>query len=285
MSNIVTKPPETEQEFKQKALQMLEELGVDSPSVGETGSIPASTPRISETQINNINKRETTTSIQQTLNKIPRPASERVIYSPYNRPACRILGCGVLQYLPIQCKGEKTEFKPPEISVENIPGGVQNVTAFLEFANPRIEGEFEMSGENFSRPGEEIIKTVYKCRSEQKTERNVIDGSGVVGMEATHGVVENTTDAVLDGLESTIPELEPNATKTTTATFTKRGPLNVLEGLLSAFATGTINADVNATIEVAYEYRDSVRSRSFQYDSNMRIPIDRDSLNYNWGLF
>ena len=160
MSNIVTKPPETEQEFKQKALQMLEELGVDSPSVGETGSIPVSTASISETQIDNINKRETTTSIQQTLNKIPRPASDRVIYSPYNRPACRILGCGVLQYLPIQCKGEKTEFKPPEISVENIPGGVQNVTAFLEFANPRIEGEFEMSGETFSRPGEEIIQTV-----------------------------------------------------------------------------------------------------------------------------
>jgi len=285
MSNIVTEPPQTEQEFKRKALQMLEELGVDSPSVGETGSIPASTPRISETQIDNINKRETTSSIQQTLNKIPRPASERVIYSPYNRPACRILGCGVLQYLPIQCKGEKTEFKPPEISVENIPGGVQNVTAFLEFANPRIEGEFEMSGENFSRPGEEIIKTVYKCRSEQKTERNVIDGSGVVGMEATHGVVENTTDAVLDGLESTIPELEPNATKTTTVTFTKRGALNVLEGLLSAFTTGTINANVDATIDVAYEYRDSVRSKSFQYDSNMRIPVDTDSLNYDLGLF
>lgn len=285
MVEVLPKPPQNEEEFKQRALQMLEELGVESPSVGETGSIPASAPSISETKINSLNKRETTTTVQQTINRLPRPANERIISSPYNRPACRLLGCGVLQYLPLQCKGEKTEFKRPEISVENVPGQVQNVTAYLNFGNPRIEGEFQISGENFSTPGEEIINTVYKCSSKEKTERNVIDGSGVVGMEASHGVIENSTDAVLDTVESTIPGIQPNATRTTTATFSKSGGLNVLQGLLSAFTTGTIRANVDATIDVSYEFRDSIRTRSFQYDSSMRIPVDTDSLNYDVGLF
>jgi|APHM01.1.fsa_nt_gi hypothetical protein len=285
MVKVLPKSPQNDEEFKQRTLEMLEELGVESPSVGETGSIPVSTPSISETKIDNINKRETTSFAQETINRLPRPASEKAVFSPYDRPICRFLDCGVLQYFQLECKGEEIEFKPPEISVENVPGQVQNVTAYLNLGNPRIEGEFQISGENFSTPGKEIIKTVYKCSSKQKTERNIIDGSGVVGMEASHGVIENSTDAALDTIESTIPEVQPNATRTTTATFSKSGGLNVLEGLLSAFTTGTIRANVDATIDVSYEFRDSIRTRSFQYDSSMRIPVDTDSLNYNIGLF
>jgi len=275
---VMAENAETEEEFYDLAKQTLRDLGVPDPTVGETGTIPISNS--GNYEIIETNIRNTTKPGQQALNQFPRKGDERIVNQRYDRPICNILGCGIIDLLGIECSKTLEEYVDPEISFRNTPTEISSATARLNPLNPRIEGSVNVRGENFTKPGKVIEKTEYKCSTKSDTNKEIIDSSSIIDMEASHNIVVDAVDDVLDTVQSTLSVVQPNASKSADVSFEKTGALSTLEGIIDVWTTGSMTAQVTGSVDVKYEWKDSVKTETFTIDSRVRMPVN----NLEYGL-
>ena len=277
-NQIMSETATTEAEFYEQAKSILTDFGVPDPTVGEPGSVPIDSS--GRFEVLEMNIEETTRPGQELLNTFPRRGDERIVNASYDTPLCNIFGCGLTQFLGLECSRTSEDYTDPEISLRDNPQKIPEVTAYFNPLNARIEGQMEITGENFSKPGEVITKTAYKCKEEVEEEIQVVDESAVLDMGASHNVVANAIDETVDTFRSTIPGVRPERSQSATLTFRKEGFIEVLKSLFDIFLTGSMVADVTGTINVSYQWKGSIKNRSFDVDSRLRLPVE--SANYGW---
>lgn len=278
MTQIMSEQAETEGEFYTQAKEMLQRLGVRDVKVGESGSIPIRNRN--RTTVEDFRLYETTRAGQRALNQFPKAPGERILNQGYDRPICGIVGCGVTQFLGIECSATSKQYKDPEIELRNNPTSIRSATAYLNPVNARIEGEVEISGENFSQPGEVRTKTTYKCKDDVETETEVVDESAIVSMNATHDVGIDAISEGLDTVQSTIDSVSPEQSKSATVSFRKEGVLEVIESIIDIWVSGSMVANVVGEVDVQYEWKGSTKNRTFDIEADVRIPIQ--NLEYSW---
>jgi len=267
---------DTDEQYVEKAKNTLREFGVQDPQVGDSGTIPIDEP--GEFRILEYNIEETTPRYRQIANSLPRKGDERIINKTYSRPLCNILGCNALSLLPVDCTKTTEEFIDPEINIRSTPSRVPNAEANLNATPlsppPNIQGEVQISGENFSQPGKVIEETVHKCKSESEEETEVIDESAIVSMESNHNVVVDSVNETLTTVQSVIPTVSPDVSKTTNVSFRKEGAFDLLKGIADVMVTGSMTANVTGSVKVEYKWRDKVNTRTFDINTTARIPVD-----------
>lgn len=265
-----------DEQYVEKAKNTLREFGVQNPQVGDSGTIPIDQP--GEFEILDYNIEETTPTYMQIVNSFPRRGDERIINKAYNRPLCNVLGCNALSLLPLDCTKTTEEFIDPEISIRNTPSRVPNAEANLNATPlspaPNIQGEVQVNGENFSKPGEIVEKTVNKCKSETEEERQVVDGSAVVSMQSSHNIVVDSVNDSLTAVQSSIQDVGPDLSKTTNVSFRKEGAFDLLKGIADVMVTGSMRANITGSVEVQYQWRDKTNTRTFDINTTARIPVD-----------
>lgn len=277
-SNIKSENADTAEEFYEQAKGVLADLGAPDPTVGESGTIPVQTS--GQFQIEEFEIYNSTRTGQKVLNQFPRTSNERVITSGYDRPICNIMPCSVTQFLGIDCTRTVEDYIDPEIEIENVPTEIPEVTAHFNPFNPRITGNVEVSGENFSEPGKIKRETVYKCKDEKEEEEEIIDDSSIVSMESTHNIIDRTVDETVDTVTTVIPSLESGASQSTDVQFRKEGALELLEGIIDAWVTGSMTGRVTGDVDVEYEWKNSIKTETFTIDSLVTLPVK--NINYDW---
>jgi len=53
-----------------------------------------------------------------------------------------------------------------------------------------------------------------------------------------------------------------------------------LQSIVDIWVSGSMVADVTGTINVNYQWKGSIKNRSFDVDSRLRLPVG--SINYGW---
>lgn len=277
MPQVKSEIANTEEEFYEIAKDKLRQMGVSSPRVGESGTIPVGDrfmPEVLNSDIENTTRRS-----QDTLNNLPRRGDERVVNSMYRRPLCNILTCNTLKYLPIQCEKTVENYDDPEIAIDEAPTQVLSATAHLNPLNPRITGRIGIRDENLSEPGKITEKTVNKCSDEISEESRVVDSSAVLDTRSISDIIVSDVDEYLDTIDNSIEDLEPDVTVSSDVEFEKTGALETLTSILDVWTTGSMVADVTGNIRVQYEWRGTVNTETFSVDVRTRIPIN--NLNYD----
>jgi len=275
---IKSEKADTAEEFYEYAKDTLETLGATSPTVGEPGTIPVNSS--SEFKVESVEIYNSTRTGQEILNQFPRDSNERILNSGYDRPICNFLPCSITQALGIECSRTTEEFIKPEIDIRNNPTEIPSVTAHFNPFNPRIEGDVQISAENFSEPGKVKRETVYKCSNESEEEEEVIDDSSTVTMEASHNIVDQTVDEFIDEVRSNLPGVPKGGDETATVNFRKEGTLNLLEGIIDAWVSGSMTGRITGDIDVEYKWKNSIKSESFTIDTVVNLPVK--NINYNW---
>lgn len=266
-------------EFYTAAKSMLTSLGASNPTVGESGSIPVSGNRNS--LVESLNMVESTRAGQKILNQFPRPQSDRVISSQYDRPICNVLGCGIISALPIECSKTEIKWEDPEIDIVDIPIEIPNATAHLNPFNARIEGNLGIQGKNKSEPGEKITQKTFKCKNQiEESSKEKVEGSAVVSMAADHSLTDVNINESIARVQSSFRDVAPQTSTETQVSFEKSGPIETLEGILDIWTTGITRVDIVGTVTTEYEWRNSVKSRSYDIDATARIPVR--NLDYSW---
>jgi hypothetical protein len=269
----------TKEEIHDKAKQMLSSIGVDNPTVGQTTTIP--TQETAGFEVIDIEINETTRPGQKALNQFPRRGDERVVNNLYKRPLCNILGCGILSAFPGNCKKVSEEYIDPTIDFENTPRKIKNATVNIDF-NPRITGDVEIGADNFSKPGEVITTTEYKC-SENEEDTEIVDDSAILDMNAEHTIIDEAVNETIDTVQSTIPNIGPELSKSTDVDFVREGSINTLKGIVQNWRTGRIRGQVNGSVNIQYEWKGSTKNRTFDVTTTSMLPVEGD-LSVDWPL-
>jgi len=277
-NKIMSETATTEAEFYEQAKSVLTDFGVPDPTVGEPGSIPIDSP--GRFEVLEMNIEETTRPGQELLNTFPRRGDERIVNASYDTPLCNIFGCTLTQFLGLECSRTSEDYTDPEISLRDNPERIPEVNAYLNPLNARVEGEMEVTGENFSKPGEIMTKTAYKCKDEVDEEVEIVDESAILDMEAEHNVSSNALNETIDTVRSTISSVQPDRSQSATVRFRKEGTLDTLQSIVDIWVSGSMVADVTGTINVNYQWKGSIKNRSFDVDSRLRLPVG--SINYGW---
>jgi len=276
--DIMSEAADTEQEFYEQAKLMLQDLGVRNPTIGESGTIPIRGS--GEFQIEEMEITETTRTGQKIVNQFPRPSNERIVNAGYDYPICYIFGCSVTEALGIECSKTETQWIDPEIDIIDVPNEVTTATAYLNPLNARIEGDINVEAQNNSEPGKKKTKKTFKCKNVSGEAEEVIEDSAIVSMLADHRVFDEEVDEVVDDIQSAVDDVRPNITTDSQASFEKRGALETIEGIYEVWTRGFTRANVTGSVDVEYEWRNSVKTRTFNIDTTMRLPIQ--NLNYDW---
>jgi hypothetical protein len=278
MSQIMSREAANEDEFYNKATGMLQSLGVRNVKVGQSGSIPVRSQ--GSFQIESLDIYETTRGGQKALNQFPRAPSDRILSPQYDRPICGIVGCGITQFLGLECSATSEEYIDPKIEFRNNPTAVTSATAYLNPVNARIEGDVEVTGDNFSEPGEVKTTTTYKCKDDVETSTEVVDGSAVLSMESSQTFGVESIDETIDTVQSSIADVTPDTSESVNVGFRKEGFLELIESVIDVWVTGSMLANVTGEVDIQYEWNGSTKNRTFNIDSEVRIPIQ--DLNYSW---
>lgn len=275
---IMSETAQTEQEFYRQAKNALQEIGVRNPTIGEPGSIPVRNSRSFE--IEDISLTNSTRTGQQILNQFPRSPSERVLSSSFDRPVCHIFGCNLTKSLGIECTRTDTSYTDPDIEVVNTPSAISSATAYMNPLNARIEGSVDVKAQNESEPGKKKTRKSFKCKDGTEVTEEVVEGSAVTSMLSEHRIFDEEVNGLIDTVTSSIDDVAPDVSTESEATFEKSGALETIQGIVDIWTKGFTRASVTGTVDVKYEWRNTVKTERFDVDATVRLPVQ--NLNYGW---
>ena len=275
---IKSETAETKEQFIAEAEQMLKDFGVKDPDVRSGGQIPVLDA--GQFRVLDYNIYETTRPGQKALNSLPRKGNERIVNVTYDKPLCNILGCNLISILGLECSRTTEEYVDPEIDFENAPSGITNVTAHLNPLNARITGDVKVSAQNFTEPGKIIERTTFKCSSDTEEDKDIITSSGILDMEASHNIFIDAAEETLDTVQAVTPGVQPEASTYTDVSFEKSGAISTLEGILEIWTTGSTTATVTGEVDVEYEWRNSINTRTFNIETRAVLPVQ----NLDYGV-
>jgi hypothetical protein len=258
-------------------LGFLRDLGVQNPRVGESGEIPV-TP--GEFQLRKIEVENSTTGLRNVVNSIPRHKSDRYLYSGYTRPICNILGCNLLEFLPIECKQENVEWTEPKINANPFPVEIPQATAFVNPFNARIEGRVTAALNNESEPGKKKITTQYKCRDETEERMETVEESAVLDVQTEFEFSDIGQGEIIDTITPDFLGINPDVDEESTESFRKEGNIPLIKSIVDVWVSGNMNARYNGSMDVEYRYKGRTRKETFNVDVEARVPVN--NLNYNW---
>lgn len=280
---VMSKEADTEEEFYELSKQWLRSLGVNNPTVGESGKIPVNP---GTHQVLDVNITESTSQAQKVLNEFPRHESERMILGQqqplgdYGNPVCNFFGCAVISALPRECSYTETSWTDPDISGRIVPDVIPEATAYLNPFNARIEGDVGGAFDNFSDPGEKHTQEIFKCKEDGPKETEVVEDSAVLDMDADNEFTDVGNGEFIEDVAQSVAGLEPNADATKEVSFRKEGALDTLRGIIDVWASGTMRGEFDGTLSVEYEWKGSNRTKDFDVDVTARVPVQ--DLNYSW---
>lgn len=209
------------------------------------------------------------------------------------KPPLIILGerraSGLLPCLPnVSCRWQPwccpvtTTYKEPEINFATKPERIPVATVHMNPTNARVEGQWQTSFRNASKPGTKTMTKTCRCRGgSPSVVTQEVEGSADLSSDGDNeSRLEELADEVLDRIREAFAFVRPNVTAQGTFSFQKNGAWETIKGIYTIMRFGVIRVKSKLQVVIAYTWLGARRQRSFTITQTLILPVDK--VNWVW---